>query len=136
MDDLARFNKDRWEELSREEVGFSAVPAVPDRSHRVHDPTRPKVETGCDDGVTGRAVADLGTGAIKLGARGREDRSTDACSTAQLVVGRVDDGVDPLGRDVAASHLDAHIRIVAPLGWSRPPIRSRTGQPTSGTGRR
>ena len=60
-----------------------------------------------DHGLTGWALADGPAGRLQaLGARGAVDGAVDAAAPEQPPVGRVDDGVDPLGRDVALHGLE------------------------------
>ncbi len=66
-----------------------------------------QVEAVGDDGLTGRALADGPAGRLQaLGPGGAVDGTVDATAAEQLAVGRVDDGVDPLGRDVALHGLE------------------------------
>jgi hypothetical protein len=66
-----------------------------------------EVEGVGDDGFPGRAPADGPAGGLKaLGARGAVDGAVDTTAATELAIGRIDDRVDPLGRDVALDGLE------------------------------
>ena len=77
-----------------------------------------EVEPAGGLGVTERAAAELPAGLEQPGAGGPVDGAVDAAPTEERRVGRVDDGVDVLGGDVAEHDLE--------MGPTRRSVGSRT----------
>jgi len=73
----------------------------------VDDEASIEVEALGDDGVPGRTLTDGAARCVQpVGSGGTVDCPIDAPTALQLAVGRVDDRVDLLGRDVAASRFE------------------------------
>jgi hypothetical protein len=73
----------------------------------VNDEPRGEVEGLGDDGLSGRTFADGTARRVQpVGTRGTVNGPVDASAATQLAVGRVDDRVDLLGRDVAGGRFE------------------------------
>jgi hypothetical protein len=91
----------------RERLGLVFAAPPPDRPDRVNDEAGREVEAVGDHGVAGRTLTDGAARCVQpIGTRGAVDGPIDASAPAQLVVGRVDDRVDLLGRDVAGGRFE------------------------------
>ena len=87
-------------------LGLARLAAAPDGPDGVDDETGRQIEPVGDHGVTGRALADGAAGRLQaLGAGGAVDGAIDAAAPRQPAVRRVDNGINPLGRDVALRSL-------------------------------
>jgi hypothetical protein len=72
----------------------------------VDDEAGGQIEPVGDDGMTGWALADGAAGRVQpFGSGGAVDGAIDATASAQAPVRRVDDRINPLGRDVALRSL-------------------------------
>src|SRR5687768_16250531 len=64
-----------------EELVFSSVPTLPDRTDCVDDPLRWQIEPGREAGLAGRAAADLAGCYQEAGPGGAVDRAIDPAAT-------------------------------------------------------
>ena len=88
-------------------LGLALRPAVPDRPDSVDDEAGGQVEPVGDHGLPGRALADGPAGGQQaLGAGGAMDGSVDAPAPRSRRLAAFDDGVHPLGGDVALHGLE------------------------------
>src|SRR4051812_28183612 len=90
-----------------EELVFSGVPTLPDRTDRMDDPLRGQVKSRREPSLAGRATADLAGGFQEAGPGGAVDRAIDPAATEERAIRRVDDGIDRQRGDIGLDDVDA-----------------------------
>ena len=111
---------------SGEQPVLAALATAPNRSDSVDHVPGLEAESRRDLGLARLASAKRGASLLQIVARGAMDRTVNAASAKQALIGGVDDGVNVERGDVAFDDLDpaGHARIGRPL---HAPIKSAGG---------